>query len=338
MSTDIEAYLKKGDIKNAISNSYIYPCLRTILCKNYNLTDVNLTDVNLTDVNLTDINLINNHKSHIRIKLLCSWTDSKRLSNTWSKMNNNKGIHLVNDKPIDYYVIINSTNEYYDPTKTFLFQMEPNMKYNNIWGKWCEPDKKDFLKIFSHNQAFNNIEWHLSKNYEELSNQTIIKTRNLSTVLSSKYVDPGQIKRIDFVKFCEKKIHIDVYGDNKFNYKNYKKSLPYHSKDEALFGYRYHFNAENNDIYNYFTEKIIDGILAECLVFYWGCPNISEYIDERAFIKLDLNDFENDLAIIEKAIEEDWYSQRLPYIKAAKKRILDELQFFPRLLGEIKKI
>ena len=95
--------------------------------------------------------------------------------------------------------------------------------------------------------------------------------------------------------------------------------------------YKYIFNVENFQINNYYTEKLIDGILSECLVFYHGCPNIKELIDEKAFVWLELSNFEQDYKLIKKAIEEDWWSERLSYIKQAKTKILDELQFFPRL-------
>ena len=107
--------------------------------------------------------------------------------------------------------------------------------------------------------------------------------------------------------------------------------LPPHDKNGGLLQYKYTFNAENHSIRNYYTEKLIDGILAECLVFYWGCPNVKDYIDERAYVQLELVDFEKDYQTVQKAINEDWHSQRLPYIREAKKKILDELQFFPRL-------
>jgi hypothetical protein len=79
------------------------------------------------------------------------------------------------------------------------------------------------------------------------------------------------------------------------------------------------------------TEKLIDGILGECLVFYSGCFNAREYIDERAFVYLELSNFEEDYNTVKQAIAEDWHSQRLPYIREAKKKILNYLQFFPRL-------
>ena len=90
-------------------------------------------------------------------------------------------------------------------------------------------------------------------------------------------------KKVD--KFLEKKgLYIHVYGSNKFLWNQYNGSLPYHKKDEALLPYKYTFNVENNSIKNYCTEKLIDGILSETLVFYSGCYNIREYIDKRAFV------------------------------------------------------
>ena len=276
----------------------------------------------------------------INIKLLCNWCSSKDLAKLWLKMgNNNHGwnnlnlVDLFEEKiNIDYYIIINGTNEPFVKEKSILFRMEPKMYENPSWGIWSKPDI-NLMKIFAHeNREFNNIEWHISKTYEELKKDKIEKKYNIiSTIVSEKYKDPGQMKRIDFIKFLEEKMEIHVYGNNKWNYKNYKKELPYHKKDEGLLPYKYTFNAENYNENYYVTEKLIDGILSECLVFYYGCENVKEIIDEKAFIKLNLSNFENDYNIIEKAISEDWYNQRLPFIKKEKERILDKLQFFPRL-------
>jgi hypothetical protein len=89
--------------------------------------------------------------------------------------------------------------------------------------------------------------------------------------------------------------------------------------------------AENNSEHNYATEKIWEPILCECLCFYWGCPNLEDYIDERAFVRLDLDDFEKSYQIIKQAIEEDWWSQRIDIIKKEKEKIINEFGFFPTL-------
>ena len=278
--------------------------------------------------------------------LLCNWCDSRTLCYFWNKMSKGNytwnNIKIVWSEPTDWYVIINSPlytcTEIPDLKKTILFQMEPfmNSKHKNRWGDWSNPSSKLFKYMATHKTEYNNNEWHLSKTYNELMSEKIIKIKKydftLSTVLSDKMLEEGQQKRIRFVKYLEKKgMSLDIYGSNKLNWKNYKGSLPYHAKDNGMFPYKYVFNAENNKIPNYYTEKLIDGILAECLVFYWGCPNVSEYIDSRAYIQLDLSDMKNDYKIIVDAMKNNLWEDRISYIRESKHKILNTLQFFPRL-------
>ena len=317
----IERYVEQKDYKNAVEE-----------CIKQKLYYLGLYIVTITKQDLTNLK----KKKTIRIKLYCNWCSCEQLFTLWKKMSQGDGvwgnIEIVLDGTADYYVIINGTSEIsFDKKKTIIFTMEPNMEKNpNIWGEWSDP--KGFLKVFNHKDTYNNLEWHLSKTYQELITTKPEKKYDvLSTVLSDKYNDPGHVKRVDFIKYLEKKMDVHVYGNDRWKYKNYKGELPYHCKDDAIFPYKYVFNCENHECKNYFTEKLIDGILGECLVFYSGCFNVKQYIDEKAFVQLDLTDFENDHKIICKAIKEDWYTQRLPYILEAKKKILNELQFFPRL-------
>jgi hypothetical protein len=279
----------------------------------------------------------------ITVKLLANWTSSESLRDVWNKMSQGNytwnNIRLVTDDDPDYFVVVNAppTGDTPDPSKTIVFQMEPWMEqHKDQWKEWATPDPSKFFKVCCHKTDYNNNEWHLSKTYNELKTETIVKNNDLdgivSTVLSAKYSDPGHVKRIDFVKYLEKqKFPVHVFGDNKWGYVDYKGSLPYHQKDNAMFPYKYVFNCENNSIKNYYTEKLIDGILAECLVFYSGCYNIKEFIDERAFVYLELNNFEDDYKKVKEAVEGNLWEERIPYIRREKFRILNHLQFFPRL-------
>lgn len=287
----------------------------------------------------------NTENKYKRVMIHCSWTSSKEIWEIWKKMSfDNNGtwndIKLVYDYPADFHVVINSTYDNIDLSKTIYFCMEPYLD-PKFWGDfWSSPSPSLFLFYARHGdnvEHYNNLEWHLSKSYCELINYSPKKNKILSTILSQKYFDPGHKKRIDFVKFLDKRnLDIDVYGNNRFGYKNYKKELPYHCKDEGLFNYKYTFNAENNNINGYFTEKLIDGILAECLVFYNGCPDIDKYIDPKAFVYLELVDYEYDFQIVKKAIENDLWSERIAYIRKAKEKILNDLQFFPRISKILK--
>lgn len=282
----------------------------------------------------------------VRVRVTCNWCDAKTLCSCWNKMSENengkwKNIQLVYENPCDYLVVINRPNSSEklidDKKKIIVFRMEPNMENEeHKWGEWAKPNEDDFLFVGYHSKHYNNNEWHLAKTYAQLSTEYIAKNSSLdfcvSTVLSSKYHDSGHVKRIDFSKFMENNgINLHVFGDNKFRWKNYKGALPYHNKNNGLLPYKYTFNTENQSINGYYTEKIIDGILAECLTFYSGPPNIFSLIDERAFVLLNLGNFEEDCKKIKNAMNEDLWSKRLPYIKEAKNRILNETGFFPQL-------
>lgn len=262
--------------------------------------------------------------------MLCNWTDSKSLCDLWNKMSKGNyrwnDLQIVYEEPADWYVIINGHNIDHLPSdaKCIYIQMEPHLK---------APADQRYKHILTWDRTHNMTEWHLAKTYYQLRNMTVSKSYSiLSAILSDKYNDPGHIKRIDFVKYLESKgLDVHVYGGNRFKWKNYKGALPSHQKDDGLFPYKYTINVENHETRGYFSEKLVDGILAECLVFYNGCINIKDYFDERALVKLDLIDFESDFRKIASAIENNLWEERLPYIRVAKEKILNEYQFFPRI-------
>jgi GR25 family glycosyltransferase involved in LPS biosynthesis len=285
-----------------------------------------------------------------RVKMLCNWCSSKDLCNEWSNMCESgytwKNIEITwDDCNIDYWVIINKPcdNSYYDPKRTIVFQMEPWINNeSHLWGvktwdEWAQPDENKFLavrgrKTKCHNNAF----WQLELNLNELIDlkyENENKMDAVSSICSSKYYDEGHIARIDFLKFLETKggIPLDIFNqDNQHNFKTYRGPLtPYVDKSKGIAPYKYYFMVENNYEENFITEKIWEPILCETLVFYYGCPNVCDYINPEAFVQLDMNDFEKSYQIIKQAIEEDWWSKRIEAIRREKKKILDELAFFP---------
>ena len=126
---------------------------------------------------------------------------------------------------------------------------------------------------------------------------------------------------------------IDIYNwDNNHNFNNYRGGLDHYiNKSKGVLPYKYYFMVENNFEENFVTEKLWEPILCESLVFYYGCPNVSKYINPLAYVQLDIHDFEKSYQIIKQAIEEDWWSQRLDIIREEKKKILNELAFFPTI-------
>lgn len=272
----------------------------------------------------------------IRIKMLCNWQSSKSLCDEWFNMCNKdycyENIQITwEDNNIDYYIIINypHKDDFYVPSKTIVFQMEPSVAYKN-WGEWAYLDESTFLYVASHKNHLNAVQLQL----KSIPTHFPIRKDRVLSILSEKNHDIGHIKRINLIRLLENNICIDIYGrENYHSFKNYKGCVN-NSKEECFSMYKYCFQAENNSEYNYATEKIWEAICCECLCFYWGCPNLETYINPLAFVRLDLDDIEGTRSIIEKAIREDWWSERISIIRQEKEKIIKELGFFP----SVKKI
>ena len=314
-------------------------------------------------VNMTRVRKLKK-ENHYRVKLLCNWNSSEGLCRQWQKMLTNEDEQRENfrwnnfeftwnDVNVDFYVIINKppANEYYEPSRTIVFQMEPwcggaDQTWGvKTWGEWARPDPLKFLQVRSHENFVNNAFWQLAASYDDLKYRTPRKSmgNRISSICSSKYIDPGQKKRIDFLKFLEEvenaDVQIDIYNeDNNHQFRNYRgKAQPDVDKDKGIIPYKYYFMVENNFEKNFITEKIWEPLLTETLCFYDGCPNIAEHVDPRAFVQLDMNDFMKSYHIIKKAIREDWWTQRIDVIRKEKERVLKHYMFFPTVERIIEK-
>ena len=291
---------------------------------------------------IISIKPINNTNKNIRVKMICNWSPSEKFCKEWSNLcetkNTWKNIEITHLNDVDYYVIINGPyeNEYYEPSKTLIFQMEPWVydKSKNwgikTWGAWSKPDENKFLYVGTHKKALNNVQWQI----DIPKSIPVNRYNKIIAVLSAKTFDIGHIKRINFIKYMEKENNnkINVFGyKNYHNFKNYCGQLMNDKKENHYIDYKYCLAVENNMEHNYATEKIWESILCECLTFYWGCPNLEDYIDSRAFVRLNLDNFSESLKIINRAIKEDWWSQRIEIIRREKQKIINELGFFPNL-------
>jgi hypothetical protein len=140
----------------------------------------------------------------------------------------------------------------------------------------------------------------------------------------------GHKLRLDFVRdHLDALPYFDHFGRGGHEHASFRG--PVDNKEDALFPYKYTFAAENCFEPGYFTEKLVDAVLSECLVFYWGCPDLERWIDAACFVRLDLTRPEQALAIVERTIEAGEWERRIDVIRREKTKILDQLQIFPTL-------
>jgi GR25 family glycosyltransferase involved in LPS biosynthesis len=281
------------------------------------------------------------------VKMMCNWCSSEQLCEEWSNLMNdpknkrhNNLQFVSNDTNVDYYVIINKPldGSKFDKKRSIVFQMEPWVYDDNknwgvkSWGEWAEPKEDEFLQVRSHKKYMNCCQWQLTTPLNELATKEFKKSSDaISAICSPKYFDEGHIKRVDFLKFLESKNNIELAihcNENVHNFKNAQYIGKENSdKERCIAPYKYYFVCENNIEKNYITEKLWEPILCESLCFYWGAPNASDYIDSRAYVALDMNDFEASYQTIVNAIENNLWEERLSFIKQEKQKILNEYNF-----------
>ena len=277
-----------------------------------------------------------------RIKMIGNfWDTSKDLCNEFNLMLPNRDFKFDNyeitsdNENIDFYIIINKPkhDDVYIPNKTLVFTMEPDALDSpygtHTWKEWYKPSKKKFLYVHDLEHNLNLVQWKLQTDYSIISNDIENKEMNkIASILSWKTFFDGHKKRVEFIDCLSSYGLIDVFGrSNHHHLSSYKGKLKNDDPASVMLRYKYYFMNENNSQKNYITEKLWEPILCECLVFYWGCPNVGDYINPEAIVILDIDNIKESIQIVKKAIKENWWLKKLPLIRQEKQKILNEYSF-----------
>jgi hypothetical protein len=182
--------------------------------------------------------------------------------------------------------------------------------------------------LYSHNAN----PWFVGKSYDELSQENPpIKNKLISVVSSNKTFTKGHKKRLQFVENL--KLHfgdkLDVFGRGINDFED---------KWEVLADYKYTIAIENDFVEDWVTEKYFDCIFANSLPFYYGCPNLEIYVNKDSFIRIDINDFESSIKIIEDAIDNDEHKKRKALLQKQKIKSIQTDQFFPWIVSILGKL
>jgi hypothetical protein len=163
---------------------------------------------------------------------------------------------------------------------------------------------------------------------DNLSNENFIKTKNISSVVSSLGIDGNYgpkgclyrersnlIKKL--IDDCD---YVDFYGweNHKLNTKG-----PLHQKKDGLVDYKFSLCIENAHEKNYVSEKFFDCILTNTIPIYYGCSNIKDLIPENCYILLEsITDYECVLNTINSVneINNELYNTFLKNLQLFKKR------------------
>jgi hypothetical protein len=155
----------------------------------------------------------------------------------------------------------------------------------------------------------------------------IEKTRKLSWVTSNLALLPGHRARLDFLDRLRGKVEFDLFG---------RGFRELHDKWEGVAPYEYSIAYENTIADYYFTEKLMDCLVAGAVPLYYGSKSIYRFFPEKSIIAIDPNDpnIENKILDI---INFDDRNARLSALEEAKRLVLFKYNMFIRIGSYISK-
>lgn len=147
------------------------------------------------------------------------------------------------------------------------------------------------------------------------------KTQDISTVCSSKQqAHTLHRQRYQFVQWLRERLpEMDVFGHGVRDIDD---------KADAVDPYKCHIAIENHLCEHHWTEKLADCFLGWSIPIYHGCPNAEDYFPKDSFVAIDINKPCEAEEKIRAAMAAGEYERRLPAIREARRRILEEYNLF----------
>lgn len=241
----------------------------------------------------------------------------------------------------DYWIIyggltLNREVVNVNPKNIFLITAEFEGGYSKTFCDQFEKVVTLDTKLKGNNLVYNHVgyPWFINKSFDELYSVEHVKKTKVLSVIASDYSKITYSRnyriRFDFVMALKRHFgdKIDVFG---------RGFEPIEHKDKGLTDYKYSIAIENMPLPFNISEKIADCFLTHTFPFYYDCPNISRFYDDRSFVKLDIMDHDYSIKLIETVLkDESFYEERLKYVVASKKKYLLNYSFVATIVNVVK--
>ena len=237
----------------------------------------------------------------IKVRLTCNWCSDEALYERFQRCYvsslNSSNIQFTASEEYDWLVIINHPSRHieFPKEKTIGIIMEPSWTghYNmrHILETYCNhilSHKKETSSqyIFYPGLLPYHFDYNEGENIDYYINSYFNKTKKCSMIVSYNETIPHPEclykQRTDFAKLIlQSDLDIDIYGNNwdTSGINDQRIKGPILNKKDALLDYEFSIAIENSVETNYFTEKITDCVLTDTTPIYYGCENISQFID-----------------------------------------------------------
>ncbi len=178
------------------------------------------------------------------------------------------------------------------------FVMSPSPRPENYQGVWiiAPSSTTQFGKSYKPSQILNKM-----IQYQDIM-QGLPKNKLLSMVSSIKLMTQDHLNRVRFMGHVGQILsgNIDIFC---------REIKPIDEKFDACAPYQYIIACENDIYDNYMTEKLRDGLICGCVVFYYGAPNVGEYYDMGNIIPINIKNPKGAVEIIVNTIRQNIFAK-----------------------------
>jgi hypothetical protein len=279
---------------------------------------------------------------NIKLSISGNWPIERQFSNKHS-LYEGFNFFINNDvEECDYWFVFNYLNNdlestYCPPDNIILIAPEPKhvQKYYTCY-------LKQFNLVVSNQPNLNHknnliyqtsAPWFINKNFDELlENNDIKKIKILSIITSNKTFTKEHKKRYNFALAIKKhfKDKVDLFGRGINNFGD---------KWDVTSPYKYTIAIENGLYNDYFTEKLTDSFLSMTYPLYYGCPNLNKYFSEDSFTRIDVDNLQGSINIIDEIISNtSFYNNHLNSLVKSKNLCLFEYNLFNLIVTTIKSL
>ena len=248
----------------------------------------------------------------------------------------------------DHYLILNSLGGDTKIIKSLNINIK-KINQENIWALHMEPE--EYIKLLGYDFGFENsiaskfftnsksllesnskyipsppyVHFHIGKSWDFLKNSRPVKKKiKLGIITSDLNKLDGHKNRLKFLEALDDSdIDCSIWGrgNGLSKLKKYKGMVLNKWSVHSICEYT--IVLENSVSPLYWSEKVVDVLLAYSLPLYYGSTNLNKYLPNDSFIPIDIND-KNCIESIKNIIKSNLYQERLVSISKARDIILEK--------------
>jgi hypothetical protein len=233
-------------------------------------------------------------RESVKIAFVCSWgQSSKELLKRYSVYTPSNSCSWDNLRGIDSFdeadYIIGLELPELNKKNVIHFRREPD-----LIQKWEPPLEAISCFDYSSKEKFHASTWWLEKSYNDLNKLKYSNDNEISVLISNKHKFRTQY----VTEVIKSNKNIIGYGSGCGTSQGSNKW-----RTEILLRSSMSICIENSAQENYFTEKVIDCLLAWTMPLYWGCPNIGNFFPHGSYRLIDIQDPSSIKDIIQMPIQ-----------------------------------